>query len=161
MFEQLKGVSKAVSGYAGGTAETAHYEMVSSGTTGHAEAIQVSFDPAVISYGRILKVFFSVAHDPTQLNRQGPDTGRQYRSAIFYANDEQKRVARAYIAQLEKAKVFPNPIVTLVVPLKKFFPAEEYHQDFVRRNPHEGYVEANAVPKVEKVRKQFPDQVKR
>ncbi len=161
VFEQLKGVSKAVSGYAGGTAETAHYEMVSSGTTGHAEAIQVSFDPAVISYGRILKVFFSVAHDPTQLNRQGPDTGRQYRSAIFYANDEQKRVARAYIAQLEKAKVFPNPIVTLVVPLKKFFPAEEYHQDFVRRNPHEGYVEANAVPKVEKVRKQFPDQVKR
>lgn len=160
VFEQLKGVKEVTSGYAGGAPETANYEDVSSGVTEHAEAIQITYDPSKITYGQILKVFFSVAHDPTQLNRQGPDYGRQYRSAIFYAGREQKRVAEAYIAQLEKAAVFPDPIVTEVVPLQKFYAAEEYHQDFVRHNPDEPYVTVNAIPKVEKVRKQFRGQVK-
>jgi len=161
VFEQLEGVNEVVSGYAGGTAETAHYDVVSAGSTDHAEAIQITFDPSRITYGRLLKVFFSVAHDPTQLNRQGPDWGRQYRSAIFYADEEQKRVAEAYITQLQQAKVFAKQIVTQVVPLKKFFPAETYHQDFVKRNPNQPYVVVNARPKVEKVRKQFPSQTKK
>lgn len=160
VFEHLRGVAKVVSGYAGGTAETAKYEVVSAGSTDHAESIQITYDPSKISFGRILKVFFAVAHDPTQLNRQGPDFGRQYRSAIFYANQDQKRVAEAYIAQLEQTKAFPKQIVTQVVPLRRFYPAEGYHQDFVRRNPRQPYVVVNALPKLEKLKKEFPDSAK-
>ncbi|MBK5294657.1 MAG: peptide-methionine (S)-S-oxide reductase MsrA [Acidobacteriia bacterium] len=160
VFEQLAGVKEVVSGYAGGSAQTAHYDVVSAGQTDHAEVIQVSFDAAKISYGRILKIFFSVAHDPTQVNRQGPDWGRQYRSSVFYADAEQKRVAEAYIAQLNQAKVFSAKIATEVVPLTKFYAAEGYHQDFVKRNPAHPYVVVNAKPKVAKVRKAHPDQVK-
>ena len=155
VFEQLAGVDKVVSGFAGGDAATAHYDMVSSGRTNHAESIQITFDPAKITYGQLLKVFFAVAHDPTQLNRQGPDYGRQYRSAIFYKDAEQKRIAEAYIQQLGDAKVFNKPIVTEVVPLKGFYPAEEYHQHFVQRHPDHPYVVANSLPKLEKLRKQF------
>lgn len=161
VYERLEGVTEVVSGYAGGTAETANYEAVSSGLTDHAESIRIVFDPTRITYGQILKVFFSVAHDPTQLNRQGPDRGRQYRSAIFYADEQQKKVAEAYIAQLDAARVFDKKIVTEVVPLKKFYPAEGYHQDFVRRNPWQPYVVVNALPKVEKLKKQYPDKVKK
>ncbi len=160
VFEQLAGVKEVISGYAGGSAQSAHYEIVSAGQTDHAEAIQVTFDGAKVSYGQILKVFFSVAHDPTQLNRQGPDWGRQYRSAVFYGDAEQKRVAEAYIAQLNQAKVFNAKIATEVVPLAKFYAAEGYHQDFVKRNPTHPYVVVNAKPKVEKVRKGYPGQVK-
>jgi peptide-methionine (S)-S-oxide reductase len=161
VYEHLEGVKEVVAGYAGGTAETADYESVSSGLTDHAESIRIVFDPTKITYGQILKVFFSVAHDPTQLNRQGPDWGRQYRSAIFYADEQQKKVAEAYIAQLNAAKVFDKKIVTQVAPLKKFYPAEGYHQDFVRRNPRQPYVVVNALPKVEKLKKQYPDKVKK
>ena len=161
VFEQLAGVHKVVSGFAGGDAASAHYEVVSSGRTNHAESIQITFDPAKISYGQLLKVFFSVAHDPTQLNRQGPDYGRQYRSAIFYRDAEQKRVAEAYIKQLEEAKVFHKPIVTEVVELKTFYPAEEYHQQFVRRHPDHPYVVVNALPKLDKLKKQFPELLKK
>jgi peptide-methionine (S)-S-oxide reductase len=160
VFEQLIGVEKVVAGYAGGDAATAHYEIVGSGKTDHAESIQITFDPARISYGRLLKVFFSVAHDPTLLNRQGPDWGRQYRSAIFYKDAEQKRVAEAYIKQLELAQVFHKPVVTEVTALKAFYPAEEYHQQFVRRHPNHPYVVVNALPKLDKLKKQFPDLVK-
>src|ERR1051325_947104 len=135
VFEKLKGVTGVVSGYAGGQAGTAHYEMVGTGRTGHAESVQVTYDPAQISYGKLLQVFFSVAHDPTELNRQGPDEGPQYRSAIFYANEEQKRIAEAYINQLNLAKAYKRKIVTEVAPLTAFYPAEEYHQDFIARNP--------------------------
>src|ERR1700757_4080566 len=148
VFRHVKGVSSAVSGYAGGSAKTADYAIVSTGMTGHAESVQVTYDPAQVSYGELLKVFFSVAHDPTQLNRQGPDYGRQYRSAIFYKDAEQKRVAEAYLKQLEEAKVFHKPIVTEVVELKAFYPAEEYHQQFVRRHPDHPYVVVNALPKL-------------
>ena len=161
VFEQLIGVEKVVSGYAGGKPEMAHYNIVSSGKTDHAESIQITFDPSKISYGQLLKVFFSVAHDPTQLNRQGPDYGRQYRSAIFYADPEQKQIAEAYIQQLQQAKVFSKPIVTEVTELKGFYAAEEYHQDFVKRNPTHPYVVANALPKIEKTRKGFPSLVKK
>lgn len=161
VYERLEGVKEVTSGYAGGTAETANYEAVSSGLTDHAESIRIVFDPAKITYGQILKIFFSVAHDPTQLNRQGPDRGRQYRSAIFYADEQQKKVAEAYIAQLNAAKVFDKKIVTEVAPLKKFYPAELYHQDFVRRNPRQPYVVVNALPKVEKLKKQYPDRIKK
>src|SRR5579872_7152109 len=161
VFDQLAGVDKVVSGYAGGEAATAHYEIVGSGKTNHAESIEVTYDPARISYGTLLKVFFSVAHDPTQLNRQGPDYGRQYRSAIFYRNAEQKRVAEAYIKQLEEAKVFHKPIVTEVAELKAFYPAEEYHQHFVQRHPNHPYVVVNALPKLDKLKKQFPELVKK
>ena len=161
VFEHLEGVKDVVSGYSGGAAQNADYDSVSSGRTDHAEAIRIVFDPAKITYGQVLKVFFSVAHDPTQLNRQGPDWGRQYRSAIFYADQEQKKVAEAYIAQLTQAKVFDKKIVTEVVPLKKFFPAENYHQDFVKRNPRQGYVVVNALPKVEKLKKKYPEKVKK
>jgi peptide-methionine (S)-S-oxide reductase len=152
VYKNLDGVSSVKSGYAGGTADTADYETVSSGTTNHAEAVEVVYDPSRISYGQILKVFFSIAHDPTQLNRQGPDTGRQYRSAIFYADDEQKRLAEAYVDQLNKAHVFDRPIVTEVVPLERFFEAETYHQDYAARNPLNPYIVINAQPKVRKLR---------
>ena len=152
VYKNLDGVSAVKSGYAGGTKETADYETVCTGRTNHAESVEVSYDPSRISYGQILKVFFSIAHDPTQLNRQGPDTGRQYRSAIFYAGDEQKRVATAYIDQLNKAHVFDRPIVTEVVPLEAFFEAETYHQDYAARNPLNPYIVFNAQPKVRKLR---------
>ena len=152
VYKNLDGVTSVKSGYAGGTADTADYETVSSGTTDHAESVEVVYDPSRITYGQILKVFFSIAHDPTQLNRQGPDTGRQYRSAIFYEDDEQKRLADAYIEQLNKAHVFDRPIVTEVVPLEAFFQAETYHQDYAARNPLNPYIVINAQPKVRKVR---------
>ena len=152
VYKNLDGVSSVKSGYAGGTADTADYETVSSGTTDHAESVEVVYDPSRITYGQILRVFFSIAHDPTQLNRQGPDTGRQYRSAIFYADDEQKRIANAYIDQLNKAHVFDRPIVTEVVPLQAFFEAETYHQDYAARNPLNPYIVINAQPKVRKLR---------
>jgi peptide-methionine (S)-S-oxide reductase len=155
VFEQLAGVTKVISGYSGGDAGSAHYEIVSSGRTNHAESIEITYDPAKITYGQLLKVFFSVAHDPTQLNRQGPDYGHQYRSAIFYKGEEQKRIAEAYIKQLTEAKVFGKPVVTEVSELKAFYPAEEHHQDFVKRNPDNPYVRANASPKLEKLKKQF------
>ncbi len=152
VYKNLEGVSSVKSGYAGGTADTADYETVSSGTTDHAEAVEVAYDPSRISFGQILKVFFAIAHDPTQLNRQGPDTGRQYRSAIFYTDGEQRRVAEAYIDQLNKAHVFDQPIVTEVVPLEAFFQAETYHQDYAARNPLNPYIVFNAQPKVRKLR---------
>jgi peptide-methionine (S)-S-oxide reductase len=145
-----------VSGYSGGTAETARYRQVSSGRTGHAESVRISYDPARISYGQLLKVFFSVAHDPTELNRQGPDTGPQYRSAIFYADAEQKRVAEAYLAQLQKARAFPRPIVTEVAPLKAFHDAEAYHQDYLVRHPDQPYIVINDLPKIDALKRQFP-----
>ena len=152
VYKNLDGVTSVKSGYAGGTADTADYETVSSGTTDHAESVEVVYDPSRITYGQILKVFFSIAHDPTQLNRQGPDTGRQYRSAIFYEDDEQKRLADAYIEQLNKAHVFDRPIVTEVVPLEAFFQAETYHQDYAARNSLNPYIVMNAQPKVRKLR---------
>jgi peptide-methionine (S)-S-oxide reductase len=153
VFENTPGIVDVVSGYAGGTAETATYETVSTGTTGHAESVRIVYDPKKTSFGKILKVFFAIAHDPTTKDRQGPDTGHQYRSAIFYANDDQKRVAEAYIKQLNDAKVFPGPIVTTLEPLKGFYPAEQYHQDFVKNNPTYPYILQQALPKVEKARK--------
>jgi len=160
VYKQLDGVTSVTSGYAGGTAETADYDVVSSGRTGHAEAVEVRFDPSKVSYGQLLKVFFSIAHDPTTRDRQGPDVGKQYRSVIFYANDAQRRVAQAYIAQIDRAKVFDAPIVTEVKPLERFFEAESYHQDYADRNPTQPYIVSNAAPKVQKVRKYFPDRVK-
>lgn len=156
VFEHVKGVTRVVSGYSGGTADTASYKQVSSGRTGHAESVRISYDPARISYGQLLKVFFSVAHDPTELNRQGPDTGTQYRSAIFYANAEQKRVAEDYIAQLQKARAFPRPIVTQVVPLKAFYDAEAYHQDYLAQHPKQPYIVINDLPKIANLKRQFP-----
>ncbi len=157
VFQHVKGVISATSGYSGGAANTAEYELVSNGDTGHAESVKITYDPSQISYGQLLRVFFSVAHDPTQLNRQGPDTGTQYRSSIFYASDEQKRIAEAYIAQLDKAKVYPRPIVTQVVPLKTFYPAEAYHQDYAARHPDNPYIVYNDAPKVAHLRQEFPD----
>ncbi len=156
VFEHTKGVTQALSGYAGGTKQLPSYEQVSSGTTGHAESVQIKFNPREISYGQILKIFFSVAHDPTQLNRQGPDEGTQYRSAIFYANPEQKRVAEAYINQLEKAGVFPSPIVTQLAPLTAFYPAEGYHQDYAINHPTQPYIAINDLPKVKNLEHLFP-----
>jgi len=161
VFQHVKGVQKAVSGYSGGSSSTAEYEVVSTGHTGHAESVEITYDPSKVSYGQLLKVFFSVAHDPTQLNRQGPDSGTQYRSVIFYANDEQKRVAEAYIAQLEQTKSFPRPIVTQVVPLKGFYPAESYHQDYATLHPDNPYIAINDAPKVEHLREEFPDLYKK
>jgi peptide-methionine (S)-S-oxide reductase len=160
VFEHLIGVEKVTSGYVGGDSATAHYDIVSSGRTGHAESIEIVYDPAKISYGQLLKVFFSVAHDPTQLNRQGPDFGRQYRSAIFWANPEQKKIAEAYIQQLNAAKVFKKPVVTELTELKQFYPAEDYHQDFVQHHPMHPYIVVNALPKLKKLKKEFPDLVK-
>ena len=157
VYEHIKGVTDAVSGYAGGTMEQADYETVSTGATGHAESVKVTFDPAKVSLERLLQVFFSVAHDPTQLNRQGPDVGPQYRSAIFFADEEQASVARAYIDQLTKAKVYSRPIVTQVVKLQAFYPAEEYHQNFAERNPTYPYIVYNDAPKVANLKKQFPE----
>jgi peptide-methionine (S)-S-oxide reductase len=157
VFERLHGVSSVVSGFAGGSKATAHYEVVSTGTTGHAESVQITYDPAKVSYGTLLKVFFAVAHDPTELNRQGPDEGTQYRSAIFYATPDQKAVADAYIAQLGAAKVFRSRIVTQVVPLQGFYPAEAYHQHFLDRHPDYPYIVYNDLPKIEHLKKEFPE----
>jgi peptide-methionine (S)-S-oxide reductase len=157
VFQHTAGVVNAVSGYAGGSKMTADYNMVSSGTTGHAESVEIKYDPKKISYGRILQIFFSVAHDPTQLNRQGPDTGTQYRSAIFTTNDDQKQVAETYIAQLNAAKVYKKPIVTKVGPLEGFFPAEAYHQDYLTLHPNQPYIAYNDIPKVENLKKIFAE----
>lgn len=160
VYKQLEGVSEVTSGYAGGTAEEADYRIVSSGSTDHAEAVEIRFDPSRITYGQILKVFFAIAHDPTTRDRQGPDVGRQYRSAIFYADEEQRRVAEAYIAQLETARVFDRPIVTELRPLDRFYAAEPYHQDYADRNPLDPYVLFNAIPKVKRVRQYFAGRVR-
>lgn len=160
VYLQLAGVRSVTSGYAGGSAETADYETVCTGRTDHAEAVEVRYDPAALSYGRLLKVFFSIAHDPTTLDRQGNDVGRQYRSAIFYGNDEQRSVAEAYIRQLDAAQVFDRPIVTEVVPLERFYEAEAYHQNYAERNPGQPYIAFNALPKVQKVRRYYPDPLK-
>ena len=155
VFQHVRGVTNVVSGYSGGEVKNPGYARVSTGTTGHAEAVRVTFDPTKVSYGQLLQVFFSVAHDPTQVNRQGPDVGTQYRSAIFYADAEQQRVANAYIAQLDAAKIFPQRIATQVAPLQAFYPAEEYHQDYVARHPREPYIVINDLPKVANLRAQF------
>jgi peptide-methionine (S)-S-oxide reductase len=157
VFQHVKGVKDATAGYSGGSAATAEYERVGTGETGHAESVKVTFDPAQISYGQLLKVFFSVAHDPTELNRQGPDTGSQYRSVIFYSSEEQRHIAETYISQLEQAKSFPRAIVTQVVPLKAFYPAEAYHQNYATLHPYNPYIAINDAPKVEHLRQQFPD----
>jgi len=156
VFKHVKGVTSAVSGYAGGSAKTAHYEIVGTGVTGHAESVEVTYDPTQISYGQLLRVFFSVAHDPTQLNRQGPDVGTQYRSAIFYADPEQKRIAQAYIDQLSSAKVFGRPIVTQLTPLGAFYRAEDYHQDYLANHPENMYIVINDLPKLNNLRQEFP-----
>ncbi|MBB3593827.1 peptide-methionine (S)-S-oxide reductase [Rhizobium sp. BK529] len=156
IFQHVKGVRSAVSGYAGGEASTAQYETVSTGTTGHAESVQVTFDPKQVSYGKLLQIFFSVAHNPTQLNFQGPDEGTQYRSALFIADPEQRKVAEAYIAQLDKAHVFKQPIVTKVTDYTGFYPAEQYHQDFLTLNPTYPYIAYNDLPKIENLREIFP-----
>jgi peptide-methionine (S)-S-oxide reductase len=157
VFQHVKGVTDAVSGYAGGEQKTAEYERVSTGTTGHAESVQVTFDPRQVSYGRLLQIFFSVAHDPTELNRQGPDWGAQYRSAIFPMNAEQAEVAKAYIAQLDQAHAFKKPIVTKIEPDRTFYAAENYHQDFLTRNPTYPYIMINDLPKIDDLKKLFPD----
>ena len=157
VFQHVEGVTSAVSGYAGGSADTAHYETVGTNTTGHAESVQVTFDPRHISYGHILQIYFSVAHDPTELNRQGPDVGTQYRSAIFPTDPEQARIAEAYIAQLDQAHVFDAAIVTRIEPGRSFYPAEDYHQDFLTRNPTHPYIVANDLPKIEALKQVFPD----
>ena len=156
VFEHVKGVNSVTSGFAGGGSKPARYDAVSEGTTGHAESVRISYDPSRITYGQLLKVFFAVAHDPTELNRQGPDTGTQYRSAIFYANDEQRRIAEAYVEQLNRAKVFGRRVVTQVSALDAFHPAESYHQDYLARHPDEPYIVINDLPKVENLRKRFP-----
>jgi peptide-methionine (S)-S-oxide reductase len=160
VYLQLNGVEKVVSGYAGGDASTADYHTVCTGMTKHAEVVEIIFDPRKISYGEILKVFFAIAHDPTQLNRQGNDAGPQYRSAIFYADLEQKAVAETYIAQLNEAKLFEKPIVTTLEPLETFFPGEDYHQDYAAKNPNQPYIAYFATPKVEKLREHFADRLK-
>src|SRR5215813_2654843 len=157
VFEHVKGVTRVESGYAGGTADSAQYDTVSSGRTGHAESVQITYDPSQITYGQLLKVFFAVAHDPTELNRQGPDVGTQYRSAIFYANDEQKRIAESYVAQLDQAKVFPHKIATEVAPLKSFYKAEDYHQNYLVNHPNEPYIVYNDLPKLKALRKELPE----
>jgi peptide-methionine (S)-S-oxide reductase len=156
VFEHVKGVASATAGYSGGSADTASYEEVSTGTTGHAESVQVMFDSSIVSFGQLLEVFLSVAHDPTELNRQGPDIGTQYRSVIFVTGDEQRQVARAYIDQLTRARAFTRPIVTQVVPLRAFYPAEAYHQDYVKHHPDEPYIVVNDLPKVARLRVAFP-----
>lgn len=161
VFEHVKGVNDAKSGYAGGDAASADYRKVSSGMTGHAESVLVTYDPSQITYGQLLKVFFSVAHNPTELNRQGPDRGTQYRSAIFYADEEQKRIAESYIKQLDRVRVFNQPIVTQVTPLEAFHDAEAYHQDYLAQHPDEPYIVINDMPKVENLRKQLPELYKK
>jgi len=157
VYQHTKGVKQVLSGYSGGERERAHYEQVGTGTTGHAESVQIVFDPREISYGEILRIYFSVAHDPTQLNRQGPDFGSQYRSAIFYADPSQQRIAQAYVAQLERAHVFARPIATTVEPGKTFYRAEDYHQDFLVHNPTYPYIVVNDLPKVENLKRLFAD----
>ena len=157
VFQPVKGVKSAVSGYCGGAAQTAHYEQVSEGTTGHAESVKITFDPSQVSYGQLLNVFFSVAHDPTERDRQGPDTGTQYRSAIFTTSDEQTRIAEAYIRQLNEAGTFSGPIVTEVGPLTAFYPAEDYHQDYAVRHPESSYIRTYDLPKVANLQKQYPE----
>ncbi|MEQ1606589.1 MAG: peptide-methionine (S)-S-oxide reductase MsrA [Pyrinomonadaceae bacterium] len=157
VFEHVKGVIDVKSGYAGGDGKTADYETVSSGDTDHAESVQVIFDPTKVTYTQLLTIFFSVAHDPTELNRQGPDTGRQYRSAIFFTSEEQKKAAQDFIEALDKSKALSKPVVTEVSPLKKFYPAEDYHQDFMKKNPKHGYIVVNDKPKVEDLKKRFPE----
>jgi peptide-methionine (S)-S-oxide reductase len=157
VYQHTKGITSAVSGYAGGQKDTARYEMVGTGRTGHAESVSITFDPQQISYGKILQIYFSVAHNPTELNRQGPDFGTQYRSAIFYADDEQKRIASAYIAQLQQAHVFGGPIVTKLEPLSGFYPAEDYHQDFLVLHPTYPYIVFNDLPKLDNLKRLFPD----
>jgi len=157
VFERVKGVLKTTAGYSGGSAKTATYDQVSTETTGHAESVEVVYDPSKITYGQLLRIFFSVAHDPTQLNRQGPDVGSSYRSVIFYANDEQKRIASAYLAQLDAAKVFPKPIVTEVTPLKGFYRAEDYHQDYALHHEKNPYIQVCDVPKIKALKQQFPE----
>ena len=161
VFDRLTGVSNVVSGFAGGSKWNAHYEVVSTGTTGHAESVQITYDPQKISYGTLLKVFFSVAHDPTELNRQGPDEGTQYRSSIFYTTPEQKRVAESYIQQLDAAKIFHDRIVTKVVPLEGFYAAEAYHQHFLDHNRSYPYIVYNDLPKLDHLQKEFPELLKR
>lgn len=156
VFQHVVGVGEAVSGYAGGEADTAHYDMIGSGQTGHAEVVEVTYDPSVVSYGDLLHVFFSVAHNPTQLNFQGPDHGTQYRSAIFVADDAQKQVAEAYIAQLDASGAFPAPIVTTIEPLEAFYPAEDYHQDFLTKNPTYPYIVVHDLPKLAALEQHFP-----
>lgn len=157
VFERVKGVTKTTAGYSGGSAATATYDQVTTETTGHAESVEVVYDPSKITYGQLLRIFFSVAHDPTQLNRQGPDVGTSYRSAIFYVNDDQKRIANAYIAQLDTAKVFAARIVTEVMPLKGFYRAEDYHQDYALHNPENPYIQVCDRPKIESLKRQFPE----
>jgi peptide-methionine (S)-S-oxide reductase len=161
VFERVIGVTNVVSGYSGGEASTAHYEVVSSGKTGHAESVKVTYDPSKVTYGQLLKVYFSVAHNPTELNRQGPDTGTQYRSVIFYENDEQKHIAEAYIEQLNAAHAFKRPIVTQVVPFKAFYAAEAYHQNYLDNNPNAPYIVYNDLPKIEALKKRLPELCRR
>jgi peptide-methionine (S)-S-oxide reductase len=157
VFQHVKGVISATSGYSGGEAGTAHYDRVSDGNTGHAESVKITYDPSQITYGQLLRVFFYVAHDPTELNRQGPDEGTQYRSVIFYTSDEQKKIAATYIAQLNAAKVFREPIVTQVVPLKAFYAAEEHHQNFAKRHPNNPYISFNDAPKLDDLKDLVPE----
>jgi peptide-methionine (S)-S-oxide reductase len=157
VFQHTRGVVSAISGYAGGKRETASYEKVSSGSTGHAEAVQVTFDPKQVSYGQLMQIYFSVVHDPTQLDRQGPDSGSQYRSAVFYANDAQKQATERYIAQLDAAKVYPARIVTRVSPLEAFYPAEDYHQDYATVHPESPYIAHFDLPKIENLKRLFPE----
>jgi peptide-methionine (S)-S-oxide reductase len=160
VFEKLKGVSAVVSGFSGGNGETAHYEVVATGLTGHAEVVEITYDPEQVSYGQLLKVFFAIAHDPTQLDRQGPDSGPQYRSAIFFNNPDEQRVAKAYIEQLNQSKVFAAPIVTQLAPLDRFYEAEGYHQNFIQRNPRYPYVVVHDLPKLAQLKQQFPNLLK-
>jgi peptide-methionine (S)-S-oxide reductase len=157
VFQHTRGVLSATSGYAGGDSNSAKYDIVSTGNTGHAESVKVIYDPSQITYGQILMIFFSVAHNPTELNKQGPDWGTQYRSSIFYSTDEQKRIAEAYIAQLDTAKIYPQKIVTQVVPLNGFYAAEGYHQDYLKHHPNNPYIAINDLPKLADLKKQFPD----
>ena len=157
VFQHVRGVTRATSGYAGGAASTAHYEMVGTGRTGHAESVQITYDPSRITYGQLLRVFFSVAHDPTTLNRQGPDSGTEYRSAIFFQDADQERIARAYVAQLDRTAIFPRPIVTAISKLPAFYEAEDYHQDYATLHPDDAYIAINDAPKVANLKKLFPD----
>jgi peptide-methionine (S)-S-oxide reductase len=157
VFKHVNGVISSTPGYSGGNADTASYEKVSSGSTGHAESVKVVYDPSKVTYGSLLKVLFSAAHDPTQLNRQGPDSGTQYRSAIFFANDEQQKIAQAYVNQLQAAKVYRKPIVTQIAPLKAFYQAEDYHLDYLARNPYQPYIVINDLPKLAALKKDFPE----
>lgn len=157
VFQRVKGVEKTIVGYSGGSAETANYRAVCGEDTGHAEAIEILFNPAIVTYGTLLRVFFSVVHDPTQLNRQGADVGTSYRSAIFYTDESQREVAQAYVEQLDAAHIFPKPIVTQITPLVVFYPGEEYHQDYAIKNPHNPYIQVCDIPKIAALEQQFPD----